>query len=136
VAQIYLAHDREDGQAADRLAEVFRFFDYDVALVSAESMNSSDLPFQDFSETDVFLVFWTDEARRNPWIASQCRHMKESSQMVVVMSKPAASNALPLMICESCVVPARDVIHGSWSALQPPWNWTLCPCDFSKEKTR
>lgn len=104
MAKIYLAHHVENVTVAQRLAEVFRFLDFDVSLCSADSMGGENLDVQHFDDTDVLLVMWTPESRRDPWVVSQCRAMKDSGQMIVVMSKASASHALPLMIHESCVV--------------------------------
>ena len=104
MAQLYLAHNAENAVVADRLAEIFRFLDFDVVLSSAQTAGGEDLPYRSFSDTDVLLVIWTPESRRDPWIVSQCRAMKDSGQMIVMMSKASASHALPLMIHDSCVV--------------------------------
>lgn len=104
MAHIYLAYHQNDAVLAEGLAQTFRFLDFNVALCSNETTNGQDLVVGTHGEADVLLVLWTPESRRDPWVLSQCRNLKDPNQMVVVMSKASASHALPLMIHESCVV--------------------------------
>ena len=104
MANIKFIHHHADEAAARRIADILYFLDYDVVLKSDTDHSVRDIWPDDFGPNDLMLVLWTPLAQKDPWIVSQCRNMKESDKLVVVVSKASSQHALPLMLHRGCVI--------------------------------
>ena len=102
MAHIHLIHNADDSDAAERVADVLYFLDYDVNVLTRESPDLQGVS-EDTSQ-DIVLVLWTASAQKDRWLTAQCRDIDNPDRLVTIVSKSSGSLALPLMLHRGCII--------------------------------
>ena len=102
MAHIHLIHNADDTAAAERIADVLYFLDYEVNLLTREAPEPATIPEDDTQS--VILVLWTPSAQKDRWVTAQCRDLEETEQLITIVPKTPGSPALPLMLHRGCII--------------------------------
>ena len=102
MAHIHLIHNADDSEAAERVADVLYFLDYDVNLLTRESPDPESV--SEGGSGDVVLVLWTTSAQKDRWVTAQCRDIDDPERLVTIVPKTSGSPALPLMLHRGCII--------------------------------
>lgn len=104
MAYIDVLYNADDSDAANRLADVLYFLDYEVNLLSRETPVRTSDPAAQGIAAPVKLVLWTQSAQKDRWIAAQCRDVDDPDSLVTLVTQSQGSTALPLMLHRGTVV--------------------------------
>lgn len=107
MAHINLIHNVDDAEAANRLADIFYFLDYEVNLLSREFPEPAvqQQPANTHGDDlNIMFVLWTQAAQKDRWIAAQCRELEDPELLITLLPKESGSVALPLMLHRGSVV--------------------------------
>ncbi len=102
MAHIHLIHNAQDAHAAERIAYILYFLDYDVNLLTSET--PAETAPEHFGNSDVILVLWTPNAQKDRWLAAQCRDLENAGQLITLVPRTPESIALPLMLHRGSIV--------------------------------